>query len=121
MKRAEKPRQVAAHVLLIGSKLPQAFGGSFKHGGIGRALIAADEAAKRLRDGEGDHEACAGEGRYGGRGAVAPFALPTTLWSCDADLATEMTISQSILQPIQTTLTVIPANSTQIAGQAQFV
>jgi len=61
VKDAEVPRQVAAHVLLIGGKLPQAFGGSFEHGGIGPALIGSDEAAQRLRDREGDEEMMAGQ------------------------------------------------------------
>ena len=54
VKHAEPPREVVADELFIGRRSSQGFRGSPEHRGPGRALIGADEAAKRLLNGRID-------------------------------------------------------------------
>ena len=61
MEYAEEAWQISPNEFWVRSELFHGSGGSCKQGGVGQALVAADEGTELLRDGEGDEEVMCGE------------------------------------------------------------
>ena len=60
VKDTEEAGKIASEMSCVGNKLPDGFGGCLEQRRIGRPLVAPNESAQTLGNGEGHHEMMAG-------------------------------------------------------------